>query len=180
MFSCFYSCFHRNKKREDATIDQKNEDVVQKEEEDDYDHMIYKWEDTVHFTVPVTCGQVIKVYDGDTITIAARLPMVNSPLHRFSVRLNGIDAPEIKGKDEDEKIAAQEAKQFLSNLILHKKVKLLNRDTEKYGRILADVYIGDTLVNALLFKERYVVEYGGGTKNPPKSWREYRLTGKRD
>ena len=65
-----------------------------------------KWEDTVEFTFPITGGRVIKVYDGDTITIASKLPFDNSPLYRLSVRLNGIDAPEIKGKTDDEKTAA--------------------------------------------------------------------------
>ena len=68
---------------------------------------IIKWEDTTAFTMPISGGQVIKVYDGDSITIAAHLPIEKSPLFRFSVRLNGIDTPEIKGKNEDEKTAAQ-------------------------------------------------------------------------
>lgn len=57
-----------------------------------------KWEDTVEFKFPVPSGKVIKVYDGDTITIASKMPYDNSPLYRFHVRLNGIDTPEIKGK----------------------------------------------------------------------------------
>jgi hypothetical protein len=63
---------------------------------------IIKWEETTAFTPPISGGQVIKVYDGDSITIAGYLPMYNSPLFRFSVRLNGIDTAEIKGKSEDE------------------------------------------------------------------------------
>ena len=60
-----------------------------------------KWEDTVEFTFPIEGGRVIKVYDGDTITIASKLPFNDSPLYRLSVRLNGIDTPEIKGKNEE-------------------------------------------------------------------------------
>ena len=59
-----------------------------------------EWKDTIEYKVPIQGGRVIKVYDGDTITIAARLPYDDSQLYRFSVRLNGIDAPEIKGKSE--------------------------------------------------------------------------------
>ena len=55
-----------------------------------------KWEDTVEFTFPIFCGRVIKVYDDDTITIASKLPYEQSPMYRLSVRLNGIDTPEIK------------------------------------------------------------------------------------
>jgi endonuclease YncB( thermonuclease family) len=137
-----------------------------------------KWEDTTKFTVPIESGQVIKVYDGDTITIAARLPMQNSPIYRFSVRLNGIDTPEIKGKDEDEREAAKQVKEALSAMILNKQVTLKNVDTEKYGRILADVYIGDIHVNEWLIAEKFALPYDGGTKTQPKSWLNYKLTGK--
>ena len=138
---------------------------------------IIKWEDTIAFTMPITGGQVIKVYDGDSITIAAYLPIENSPLYRFSVRLNGIDTPEIKGKDEDEKKAAKEAREALSNLILHKNIILKNIETEKYGRILADVYLGELCINDWLIKEKYAVKYDGGTKIAPSSWLKYRATG---
>jgi len=57
-----------------------------------------KLEDTVEFTFPIKGGRVIKCYDADTITIASKLPYKESPLYRLSVRLSGIDAPEIKGK----------------------------------------------------------------------------------
>ena len=72
---------------------------------------------------------MIKVYDGDTITIASKLPYENSELYRFSVRLNGIDAPEIKGKTEDEKNAAHVSQKALEKLILHKNVILKNTNT---------------------------------------------------
>jgi len=138
---------------------------------------IIKWEETTAFTPPIAGGQVIKVYDGDSITIAGYLPMYNSPLFRFSVRLNGIDTPEIKGKNEDEKTAAKEARDALSNLILHKEIILKNVSTEKYGRILADVYLDDLCVNDWYIKEHYAVKYDGGTKISPASWLKYRLTG---
>jgi micrococcal nuclease len=138
-----------------------------------------KWEDTVEFTFPIKGGNVIKVYDGDTITIASKLPYDSSPLYRLSVRLNGIDTPEIKGKgiSEEEKQVAIMARDFVSNLILNKFVRLENIETEKYGRILADVYINDIHINQLLIKERYAVKYDGGTKIKPVSWLKYRMTG---
>jgi micrococcal nuclease len=132
------------------------------------------WQDTVEFTFPIEGGRVIKVYDGDTITIAAKLPFGDSPLYRLSVRLNGIDTPEIKCKTDDEKIAAKQAKDALSNLILNKYVTFKNIQTEKYGRILADVYIGELHVNMWLITEKYAVKYDGGTKKSPESWLKYR------
>jgi endonuclease YncB( thermonuclease family) len=143
---------------------------------------IIRWEDTVEFTFPITGGQVIKVYDADTITIASKLPYDSSPLYRLSVRLNGIDTPEIKGKDisDEEKDSAKIARDFVSNLLLNKYIRLENVESEKYGRILADVYLDNVHVNALLIKERYAVRYDGGTKIKPKSWLNYRTTGNYD
>ena len=138
-----------------------------------------KWEDTIEFTFPITGGRVIKVYDADTITIASKLPYDASPIYRLSVRLNGIDAPEIKGKgiSDEEKEAAKIAREFVYNLVFNKFVRLENIQSEKYGRILADVYVGDIHLNELLVKERYAVKYDGGTKKKPESWRRYKLTG---
>jgi micrococcal nuclease len=136
-----------------------------------------KWDDTVEFTFPILGGRVIKVYDGDTITIASKMPFADSPLYRLSVRLNGIDTPEIKGKTEDEKTAAKLVRDVLSNLILNKYITLANIQTEKYGRILADVYIGELHVNEWLVSEKYAVKYDGGTKKTPESWLKYRTNG---
>lgn len=138
---------------------------------------IIHWKDTVPFVFPITCGQVIKVYDGDTITIASKLPYDESPLYRLSVRLNGIDCPEIKSKDEDEKKIAKEVRDALSNLIYGKQIRLENVQTEKYGRILADVYLDNMHVNNWLITNRYAVAYDGGTKHKPVSWSKYFNTG---
>jgi endonuclease YncB( thermonuclease family) len=130
------------------------------------------------FIPPIVGGIVIKVYDGDTITIVSKLPYEKSELYIFSVRLKDINAPEIKSKHEDEKTIAKEAQVNLSNLLLYKHVSLKNLHTEKYGRILADVYLQDnTHVNKWILEHRFAVEYNGGTKNSPSSWIKYRLTG---
>ena len=134
---------------------------------------LIKWEDTVPFKFSINGGQVIKVYDGDTITIASKLPYFKSPLYRFPVRLHGIDCPEIKGKTEDEKQCAQIAKQELTSLILNKVVTLKNVQTDKYGRILADVYIDDLHLNKHMVEKRLAVTYDGGTKISPSSWMSY-------
>ena len=82
----------------------------------DEDNEKINWKDTIEFVAPIEKGIVIKVYDGDTITIASKLPYETSPLYRFSVRLNGIDCPEIKSKDENEKECAKIAKKEMNVL----------------------------------------------------------------
>lgn len=123
-----------------------------------------KWEDCVPFVPPFTEGWVVKVYDGDTFTIAAKLPYDASPLYRVSIRMNGIDTPEIKGSSPEEKRAAQAAKQALSDLILGKKVQLRNTSSEKYGRLLADVFVEERFVNQYMLDNKFAVPYDGGTK----------------
>ena len=119
---------------------------------------------SIPFVPPITEGEVIHVYDGDTITIVSKLPYDASPLYRFSIRLAGIDCAEIKGKTEYERDLAQEAKYALQKLILNKVVALKNLKTEKYGRVLADVYLGDLHVNQWLLDNKYAIQYSGGTK----------------
>ena len=45
------------------------------------------YENTVPYIVPLELGKVVKVYDGDTITVASKLPNDNKT-YRFSVRLH--------------------------------------------------------------------------------------------
>ena len=122
------------------------------------------WDDTIEFTYPITSGHVIKVYDGDTITIASKMPYENSPLFRFSVRLDGIDTPEIKSKDKNEKALAILARDSLLQLIINKNVTLKNVKNEKYGRILADVFLDDLHINKWMIEQKFAVEYAGKTK----------------
>ena len=108
----FYNMYKNNKNQSNKHMEC---DSIQLDNNIQWDKLT--WADTVELTFPIQEGYVIKVYDGDTITIAAKLPYIESPLYRFPVRLNGIDAPEIKGKTDDEKIAAKQARDALSQLI---------------------------------------------------------------
>lgn len=144
---------------------------------DDYLNNSIDLKDTIVFVPPIEKGVVIKVYDGDTITIAAKLPYPESPLYRFSVRLNGIDCPEIKGKNESEKECAKIARDTIEKMLLNKIVILKNIQHEKYGRILADVYLNDLHVNNYLLEQRLAVSYDGGTKISPTNWMDYYTKG---
>ena len=116
------------------------------------------------FIPPISSGFVVKVYDGDTITILSKLPYKDSALYKFSVRLNGIDCPEIKGETLKEKQCAQLARDELSKLILNKHIILKDLKTEKYGRILAEVYLDDLHLNQYMLDKKLAVKYDGGTK----------------
>ena len=153
------------------------------------DDITYK--DTITFNLPITSGKVIKVYDGDTITIATKLPYdigttcqrffrcinpfytLYSPVYRFSVRLRGIDCPEIRSKNTNEKHCAILAKNMIHDHIYHKIVTLENVGYDKYGRVLADVFLDGVNIIYMLIDKRLAVEYDGGTKHCPDDWLKY-------
>lgn len=132
------------------------------------------YKDTIPFIPLIKYGKVIKIYDGDTITIAAKLPFNESPLYRFSVRLAGIDSAEIKGGTKNETEIAIVARDALHKLIFGKIVELRGNGKEKYGRLLADLYYDDgkeTIhVNKWMLDNEYAVSYNGGKKIKPSEW----------
>ena len=141
----------------------------------DLEHITYK--ETIPFILPILYGKVIKVYDGDTITIASIIPNLNSNniVYRLSIRLKGIDSPEIKGHTQNERTAAITSRDALHKLIFGKIIELRNNSNEKYGRILADVYLpisngssnssGTLLhINKWMIDNNYAILYNGGTK----------------
>jgi len=131
--------------------------------------------EVTRFVPPVSRGRVIKVYDGDTITIAAYLPYRKSKLYKFSVRLAGIDCPELKTSNKAEKEIAILARDFVSNIIMGKMVDLKGVSTEKYGRILADVVYEKKSISQLLLEKRLAVVYDGGSKSQacPRNWKKF-------
>lgn len=131
-----------------------------------------EFKDTIPFIPPITSGKVIKVYDGDTITIASKMPYPNSPIFRFSVRFLGIDSPEIKAKTHIEKGLAILSRNALSEKIEGKIVTLKNVSLEKYGRLLADIYLDDLHLNQWMLDNKYAIPYDGGTKTRPDEWND--------
>lgn len=133
---------------------------------------------------------VESVYDGDTITliIPTKLHIYNmissnqideltdnnkSNIIYFNsvrIRLFGIDTPEIKpsknlqGRDEHIR-KAKEARDFLSNQILGKVIKVEFLSNDKYGRPLAKIYNGNICLNDLIVEKGYAKKYDGGTKD---------------
>ena len=132
--------------------------------------------DVKTFIPNITEGRVIKCYDGDTITVAAYLPYKESELYKFSVRLNGIDCPEIRSKLHSEKQCGLLAKATIESKILNKMIILENVKTEKYGRLLADIYLKDeptTSIALWMMDQKLAVKYDGKKKMSPANWMEY-------
>jgi len=127
------------------------------------------------FVANITTGRVVKVYDGDTITVATNVvnDNVSDTFYRFSVRIRGIDCPEIRTKNTSEKECAKIARKAVMDTVYHKIVTLTNVSYDKYGRILADVSIDDVSVSKMLLDKRLAVSYNGGTKASPEDWMKY-------
>lgn len=115
----------------------------------------------------VTVTEITSIYDGDTFraTIADWPPIVGN---RIAVRVKGIDTPELKGRCEQEKALARKAKQATVNMIRSgRKIELRNLQRDKYFRLLADVFVDDKNLAAMLTAQGLARTYHGGTKS---SW----------
>jgi len=121
------------------------------------------YEQTRPFIPQLSYCKVIKVYDGDTVTVASRTAGTNI-VYRFSVRLAGIDSPEMNSKNNVEKERAIFVRDRLHDLVFGKIVLLKNLSTEKYGRILADIYLDSLHVNQYMIDQKYACVYSGGKK----------------
>ena len=107
----------------------------------------------------VAVSEITSIYDGDTFRANIKgYPTIIG--ERMSIRINGIDTPEMKGKgvDEEEKKLARKAKQFtVEKLRGAKKIELRNMKRGKYFRILADVYVDDKNLGDMLIKAKLAV-----------------------
>ena len=87
--------------------------------------------------------KVIAIVDGDTIDVDIDLGFDISFYSR--VRLAGIDTPESRTKDKEEKILGLEVKERLKKLLSEAKTVVIKTEkpdsTEKYGRVLGWLYI---------------------------------------
>lgn len=110
---------------------------------------------------------VIKVYDGDTLTVGFRHGSSNRTV-RSSVRIRGIDTPELRSKSEEEKKMASVARSRLENATMRKVVTLISPESDKYGRLLCDLSTDDiTSISQYMLQAKDICrEYDGGKREP--------------
>lgn len=100
---------------------------------------------------------VLEVIDGDTIEV--RIGSENK-----TIRLLGIDTPELHHPTKPVQCFAQEGKDYVVNLLLNQQVRLesdaTQGDTDRYGRLLRYVYLNDERsLNWVLVRQGYAHEY---------------------
>lgn len=121
----------------------------------------------IHDDSTFRCVQVLKNYDGDTITV--NIPNVPALIGKnISVRVFGIDTPEVKTKNNCEKEAGRIARNLVASTLRNaQSVELHNVQRDKYFRILADVIVDGRSLKDILLKNNLAYAYDGGTKQHP-------------
>jgi len=124
--------------------------------------------------------EINRVVDGDTIDVTIDLGFDLYKKER--VRVAGVDTPEKRTRDDEEKALGYDATHWLEDklngaivgdddLIIRTE---LDGGVGKYGRLLGWLYIGDAEVslNEQMIEEGYAWSYDGGTKQ--KNFEELR------
>ena len=111
--------------------------------------------------------EVIKVVDGDTSDLNISLGF--DIYHKCRVRLYGIDTPESRTRDKDEKARGKLAAKYLGDAI-HNGTKVVLRsklkDSKgKYGRVLGEVVVDDININVSMIENYLAVAYHGQSKD---------------
>lgn len=103
-------------------------------------------------------------YDGDTIQFS--IPDVHPLLgQKISVRVLGLDTPEVKGKQPCEKEAARTAQRLVESILKNAKViNIEEASRDKYFRILGKVIADGQSVTDILLKNKLAYSYYGKTK----------------
>ena len=114
-------------------------------------------------------AEVLSVYDGDTITV-----MIDQGMKHFArvkVRMIGINTPEIRTKDLEEKARGYKAKEYLKSRIEGKTVVINTVKKGKFGRWLGVLWLyeegmeelGESL-NDEMIRMGHAVAYDGGKR----------------
>ena len=124
-----------------------------------------------------------RVVDGDTVD--AMIDLGFGVHVKKRIRLAGINAPESRTRDKQEKILGLAAKDRLIAMMegADNKFELESQELGKYGRVLGKLHIDKldgkdlitkTCVNDCLVKEGYATEYDGGKREKIKKEEEKR------
>ena len=110
--------------------------------------------------------KVTRVVDGDTVDVDIDLGF-GMVYKKQRVRMMGIDTPESRTRDLEEKFYGLASKAHLKKILKDQKVQLQSHDKGKFGRILGELYIGNSnfSVNQQMIKEYHAVPYFGQSKD---------------
>ena len=112
--------------------------------------------------------EVVKIIDGDTIRVDVDLGF-GIWSRNETVRLYGIDTPESRTRDLEEKKYGLAAKQFLTNMLDDSGgIKLKSHGKGKFGRILGELWrttnYADKSINEYMVEKHHAAPYHGQSK----------------
>ena len=111
-------------------------------------------------------SQVTKVIDGDTCDVILDLGF--DIYHKCRIRLFGIDTPESRTRDLEEKKRGLLSKEYLKEKLKAEKLTVKTykgEETGKFGRVLGDIYADGVSINQTMVEESYAVAYYGQNKD---------------
>ena len=128
---------------------------------------------------------VTRIVDGDTVDVDIDLGF-GMVYKKQRVRMMGIDTPESRTKDLEEKFYGKQAKKFLTSLLKDNQVKLVSHDKGKFGRILGELFItvkenedtryeiaNEKSVNQMMIDNYHAVPYFGQSKEDTQLGHSY-------
>ena len=109
--------------------------------------------------------KIVRVIDGDSIILDIDLGFSHW-IHNESIRLYGVDTPECRTRDAEEKAAGLLAKEFVEEALhVGGTYTLTTKEKGKFGRYLGTIFLTEkTSINDALVKERLAVPYFGQSK----------------
>jgi endonuclease YncB( thermonuclease family) len=109
-------------------------------------------------------GEIISILDGDTVTV--RLKVWIGQSIETSVRIAGIDTPEMRGKCAEERQLATDARAEIIRLLPDNRIRLYNIRLEKYaGRVLAEAKTTDgTDIARHMVEKGFARDYHGARR----------------
>lgn len=112
-------------------------------------------------------AKVNRIIDGDSVVLDIDLGF-DTWLNNQSIRLFGVDTPECRTRDLDEKARGLMAKSRVEELLPVGDIvfiKTIKDKNEKFGRILGEIINNDDInINAILLQENLAAPYLGQSK----------------
>jgi len=107
-------------------------------------------------------AKTLRVVDGDTVD--AMIDLGFDTWKKVRIRMMGINTPESRTRDLEEKKRGLAAKDRLIELLGDGNFTLQSHGVGKYGRCLGEIFIEDMNVNKQLITEGHAVAYHGGAR----------------
>tara|TARA_X000001388_G_C2218163_1_gene118102 strand:+ start:638 stop:1054 length:417 start_codon:yes stop_codon:yes gene_type:complete len=109
--------------------------------------------------------EIDRVVDGDTVDVIIDLGF--KIFHKARVRMYGIDTPESRTRDLDEKARGILSKSFLQDALVQSNKVIIKTQKDakgKFGRVLGELYVNDININQLMVDKYLAVAYTGQSK----------------